>query len=40
MSSWDSCYKEKYKRIIGHGLNKQELGKNKILILIGYKILI
>ena len=32
MSSWDSYLPKgkKYKRIIGHGLNKQELEKNKI----------
>ena len=41
MSSWDSYLpKEKrYKKVIGHGLNKQELEKKtKFLILIGYKI--
>ena len=33
MSSWDSYLPEekKYKKVIGHGLNKQELEKNKIL---------
>jgi len=33
MSSWDSYLpeKKKYKKVIGHGLNKQELEKNKIL---------
>ena len=33
MSSWDSYLPEekKYKKVIGHGLNKQELQKNKIL---------
>ena len=33
MSSWDSYLPEgkKYKKIIGHGLNKKELEKNKIL---------
>jgi len=33
MSSWDSYLPQdkKYKKIIGHGLNKQELEKNKIL---------
>jgi len=32
MSSWDSYLPEgrKYKKVIGHGLNKQELEKNKI----------
>ena len=32
MSSWDSHLPEekKYKKVIGHGLNKQELEKNKI----------
>ena len=32
MSSWDSYLPEekKYKKVIGHGLNKQELKKNKI----------
>ena len=32
MSSWDSYLpqEKKYKKIIGHGLNKQELEKNKI----------
>lgn len=32
MSSWDSYLpkKKKYKKVIGHGLNKQELEKNKI----------
>jgi len=32
MSSWDSYLPEekKYKKVIGHGLNKQELQKNKI----------
>ena len=32
MSSWDSYLpeKKKYKKVIGHGLNKQELKKNKI----------
>ena len=42
MSSWDSYLPKgkKYKKVIGHGLNKQELEKNKILILIGYKTLI
>ena len=32
MSSWDSYLpqEKKYKRVIGHGLNKQELEKNKI----------
>ncbi len=32
MSSWDSYLpkRKKYKKIIGHGLNKQELEKNKI----------
>ena len=33
MSSWDSYLpnKKKYKKVIGHGLNKQELEKNEIL---------
>ena len=33
MSSWDSYLPKgkKYKKVIGHGLNKQELEKNKIL---------
>jgi len=33
MSSWDSYLpsKKKYKRVIGHGLNKDELERNKIL---------
>ena len=33
MSSWDSYLpsEKKYKKIIGHGLNKDELEKNKIL---------
>ena len=33
MSSWDSYLpkNKKYKKVIGHGLNKQELEKNKIL---------
>ena len=33
MSSWDSYLplEKKYKKVIGHGLNKQELEKNKIL---------
>ena len=33
MSSWDSYLpnKDKYKQIIGHGLNKEELKRNKIL---------
>ena len=33
MSSWDSYLPEekKYKKVIGHGLNKKELEKNKIL---------
>ena len=33
MSSWDSYLplKKKYKKVIGHGLNKEELKKNKIL---------
>ena len=33
MSSWDSYLPEdkKYKKVIGHGLNKQELERNKIL---------
>ena len=33
MSSWDSYLpeKKKFKKVIGHGLNKQELEKNKIL---------
>ena len=33
MSSWDSYLPEekKYKKVIGHGLNKQELEKNKVL---------
>ena len=33
MSSWDSFLPEgkNYKKVIGHGLNKQELEKNKIL---------
>ena len=33
MSSWDSYLPEdkKYKKVIGHGLNKQELEKNRIL---------
>ena len=33
MSSWDSYLPKgkKYKKVIGHGLNKQELKKNKIL---------
>ena len=33
MSSWDSYLpqEKKYKKVIGHGLNKQELKKNKIL---------
>ena len=33
MSSWDSYLpkRKKYKKVIGHGLNKQELEKNKIL---------
>ena len=33
MSSWDSYLPsgKKYKNVIGHGLNKAELGKNKIL---------
>ena len=33
MSSWDSYLpqQKKYKKVIGHGLNKQELKKNKIL---------
>ena len=33
MSSWDSYLpeKKKYKKVIGHGLNRQELEKNKIL---------
>ena len=33
MSSWDSYLPEgkKYKKVIGHGLNKEELEKNKIL---------
>ena len=32
MSSWDSYLpkEKKYKKVIGHGLNKQELEKNKI----------
>ena len=32
MSSWDSYLplEKKYKKVIGHGLNKQELQKNKI----------
>ena len=32
MSSWDSYLpkRKKYKKVIGHGLNKQELEKNKI----------
>jgi len=32
MSSWDSYLPEgkKYKKVIGHGLNKEELAKNKI----------
>ena len=32
MSSWDSYLPKgkKYKKIIGHGLNKQELERNKI----------
>ena len=32
MSSWDSYLPKgkKYKKVIGHGLNKQELKKNKI----------
>ena len=32
MSSWDSYLPEgrKYKKVIGHGLNKQELEKNKL----------
>ena len=32
MSSWDSYLPEekKYKKVIGHGLNKQELERNKI----------
>ena len=32
MSSWDSYLpkRKKYKKIIGHGLNKQELEKNKV----------
>ncbi len=32
MSSWDSYLpkEKKYKRVIGHGLNKQELDRNKI----------
>ena len=40
MSSWDSYLPEgrKYKKVIGHGLNKQNLKKTKYLILIGYKI--
>ena len=33
MSSWDSYLplEKKYKKVIGHGLNKEELKKNKIL---------
>ena len=33
MSSWDSYLpkRKKYKKVIGHGLNKKELEKNKIL---------
>jgi len=33
MSSWDSYLPEdkKYKKVIGHGLNKQELEKNKMI---------
>ena len=33
MSSWDSYLpvEKKYKKVIGHGLNKKELDKNKIL---------
>ena len=33
MSSWDSYLpkEKKYKKVIGHGLNKQELERNKIL---------
>ena len=33
MSSWDSYLPEgkNYKKVIGHGLNKQELEKNKML---------
>ena len=33
MSSWDSYLpgEKKYKKVIGHGLNKKELEKNKIL---------
>tara|TARA_B100001057_G_C22765806_1_gene917593 strand:- start:137 stop:775 length:639 start_codon:yes stop_codon:yes gene_type:complete len=33
MSSWDSYLpiEKKYKKVIGHGLNKEELEKNKIL---------
>ena len=33
MSSWDSYLpnEKKYKKVIGHGLNKQELEKNEIL---------
>ena len=32
MSSWDSYLpqEKKYKKVIGHGLNKQELEKNKL----------
>ena len=33
MSSWDSYLplERKYKQVIGHGLNREELEKNKIL---------
>jgi len=38
MSSWDSYLPKgkKYKKVIGHGLNKKELEKNKILEKSGY----
>ena len=34
MSSWDSYLPKgkKYKKVIGHGLNKKELEKNKIFV--------
>ena len=40
MSSWDSYLPKgkKYKKIIGHGLNKQELERNKIFDSYFYRV--
>ena len=42
MSSWDSYLPKEitYKKVIGHGLNEEELKKIKPLITFGYRILI